>query len=388
MRILHCCLANLYVDGYGYQENVMTRVHKKQGHDVFILASTETIETGKGLSYTSPSSYVNEDGIPVCRIPYVGWLPHAIGKKIRVYKGVKDILEDFAPEVIFMHDAQTFAVCTIVEYVKKYPHVKVYVDSHTDFVNSARTYFSKNVLHGIFYKYCVKKIIPYARKFYGTLPARVAFYRDFYGTPADKTEYLPMGVDDLSIDFTRKEEIRNKIRQKLGISANDFVIISGGKLDEKKNTIQLLKALKEIEGENIKLVLFGKVAETIRNEFDSILSRHGNKIKYLDWLPATETYKYFWASDLACFPGTHSTLWEESVGYGLPGIYKKWEGIQHVDVGGNCIFLYKDTIEAIKSAIMKILSDKSLFAEMKRCAIEQGIEHFSYSKISEYAIKQ
>lgn len=388
MKILHCCLAAIYVDGFGYQENVMTRVHKKQGHDVFILASTETIETGGCLSYISPSSYVNEDGIPVCRVPYVWWLPHAIGKKLRVYKGVKDILEDFAPEIVFMHDAQTFAVFTIVEYIKKHPQVRVYVDSHTDFVNSANTYLSKNVLHGIFYKYCVRKIIPYVRKFYGTLPARVAFYSDFYGTPADKTEYLPMGVDDLSINFTRKEEIRNKIRQKLGIDVNDFVIISGGKLDEKKNTIQLLKALTEVKQENVKLILFGKVAESIRNEFDSILSQQGNKVKYLKWLPATETYKYFWASDLVCFPGTHSTLWEESIGYGLPGIYKKWEGIQHVDVGGNCIFLYKDTIEAIKSAIIKILSDKSLFAEMKKCAIEQGPAHFSYSKISAYAIEQ
>ena len=42
MKILHLCLANFYVDEFNYQENILPRINKLDGHEVYILASTET----------------------------------------------------------------------------------------------------------------------------------------------------------------------------------------------------------------------------------------------------------------------------------------------------------------------------------------------------------
>ena len=42
MRILHLCLSCFYIDGYNYQENILPRINHEDGHDVRILASTET----------------------------------------------------------------------------------------------------------------------------------------------------------------------------------------------------------------------------------------------------------------------------------------------------------------------------------------------------------
>ncbi len=75
MKVLHCFLANFYVDGYGYQENVFPRMHKRQGHDVAILASTETYIDNKELGYVEPRAYFTEDGIPITRLAYVGGMP-------------------------------------------------------------------------------------------------------------------------------------------------------------------------------------------------------------------------------------------------------------------------------------------------------------------------
>ena len=63
MKILHCCLAAFYIDKYGYQENVLPKMHKIQGHEVEILASTENYLNGNKLSYVKPSIYYNEDKI-------------------------------------------------------------------------------------------------------------------------------------------------------------------------------------------------------------------------------------------------------------------------------------------------------------------------------------
>ena len=40
-------------------------MHKLQGHDVMIMASTETYVDNLHLGYVKPSEYLNEDGIPV-----------------------------------------------------------------------------------------------------------------------------------------------------------------------------------------------------------------------------------------------------------------------------------------------------------------------------------
>ena len=70
MKIVHCCLSCFYIDNYNYQENALPRQNKLDGHDVSIIASTETFINNTNLGYVQPSQYVNEDGIPVRRIPY------------------------------------------------------------------------------------------------------------------------------------------------------------------------------------------------------------------------------------------------------------------------------------------------------------------------------
>lgn len=390
MKIIHCCLAAVYTEGFGYQENIIPRMHKAQGHDVMILASIEVIEPGVGYVYTTPAIYQNEDEIPVVRIPYKGFMPTKLASKVRWYNGVEKVLLEFEPDIIFMHDAQTAAVFPIIKYLKNHSSCRLYVDSHTDFINSAKGWLSKSLLHGVLYKWYVRNTIPYARKYYGTLPARVTFYRNVYGTPAEKTEYLPLGVDDLKTPMSLRETVKQSIRDSLGISQDSFVIVSGGKLESRKNTIMLMQAFCVLSQKypNVHLILFGSISPEILSDFDNII--HSNSsISYIGWVSSNETYKYFFAADLACFPGTHSTLWEEAVGYGIPAIFKYWDGIDQVDLGGNCIMLREPiTVLSISSSIEKVLIDKVAYQHMKEVSLVQGVEQFSYSRIARYAIQQ
>ena len=62
------------------------------------------------------------------------------------------------------------------------------------------------------------------------------------------------------------------------------------------------------------------------------------------------------ASDLCAFPGTHSVLWEQACACGLPGVFRDWEGMHHVDVGGNAVFLKDASAEGIKRLLSDLLS--------------------------------
>jgi len=384
MRILHCCLANVYIDNYGYQENILPKIHKNQGHEVRIIASTETYINNKRLGYVAPSSYFTSDNIPITRIPYTNLLPHFFVKKLRIYIGLTKVLKEFNPDIIFLHDVQFISVKEIAKYAQE-NDVKIYADSHTDYMNSAKNWVSKNILHKIIYKWCTKKIEPYVIKFWGVTPSRKDFLIDFYNVNPAKVGLLVMGIDDSNINFRRRNLIRKEIRTKLNIDENQFVIITGGKIVKRKNIHLLMEAVNELKTYNLKLIIFGSISDEIKPEIDRL--SNSSNILNLGWQNTNDIYDLFFASDLAVFPGTHSVLWEQAVGIGLPAIFKKYKGYEHIDIGGNCIFFDELNIEGIKKSILSVFENKKLFETMKRVALEKGIKEFSYSEIAKKAIE-
>lgn len=384
MRVLHCCLAAFYNAGFGYQENILPRMHKKQGHNVKIIASTETFIDNMSLGYVSPIRFENEDDIPVVRLPYISSLPAKIVRKLRIYKGLEEELLSFSPDVIFLHDAQFLSIITIVKYVKKYRDVRVFVDGHTDFGNSATNAISKYVLHGIIYKWCIKQIEPFVAKFYGTLPSRVDFFTDFYKTPKSKTDLLVLGADDDCVRRVKDGGERTRIREDNGISDKTILIVTGGKFDERKVSIlNLMYAIHKLSHSlDVKLLIFGSIMNgAFKETFEELCD--GNIVRYVGWINSSLTYSYFEAADLVVFTGSHSVLWEQAVGQGKPCIFNYYMQQNHLDLGGNCKFLKGSSVEEIIEVVNSALND---YDKMKDIAESKGIPYFSYYQIAERAI--
>ena len=107
----------------------------------------------------------------------------------------------------------------------------------------------------------------------------------------------------------------------------------------------------------------------------------------MGWIPSQKTYDYFLAADIGFFPGTHSVLWEQAIGLGLPCVFKKWEGIQHVDLDGNCLFIDSSEMDEIKECILRLYNDSRLVEAMRKVALSRGISEFSYYEIAKKAIE-
>lgn len=380
MRVVHCCLANFYADGYGYQENVLPRMHKLQGHDVLILASTETLIERK-LGYVAPSRYLNDDQIPVHRLPYARWLPHKIMTKLRCYRGLYDELESFKPDVIFLHGTQFMDIRKVSRYATNHQNVTVFADGHADFNNSARGLVSKYVLHRFLYRLCTSWIVPYVRRFYGTLPARIDFMKTMYAIPPEKIELLTMGADDQLAARVRKAHVRQAVRRKFGIDETDFLIVTGGKIDSRRREVlNLMRAVLEIGRPDVKLLVFGSVSRELEDEFNRLCD--GSSVKMAGWMNEAQTYECLGAADLAVFPGLHSVLWEQAVGLGIPCLFRRIRGFSHIDLGGNCRFLAECTTEEMKAEILNCIDSHS---HMKRVASENAYK-FSFADIARRAI--
>lgn len=383
MKIMHLMLACFYIDNYSYQENLLPKYHKMQGHDVEIVASLFTFdENGKGKWLAEGKKYINEDGIPVTRLAFAN---EPLSNQLRRYKGLMLELERFAPDIIFIHGVQFCDIGIVRKYLKKHQGVKIFVDNHSDFGNSGKNWISKNIQHKMLWRSGIRKISPYTEKFYGVLPARVDFLCDIYKTPKNKTELLVMGADDNAILEAEKENARDKIREKFGIGQDDILLMTAGKIDSNKpQVLSLMKAVKEIADEKIKLLIFGTIVPELKEEFDSLVD--GKKIIFGGWMTTNDTYRNFSAADLLIFPGLHSVYWEQAVGFGVPCLFRKLDGFTHIDCGGNCKFITDISKDGIKKSVEEIIGNPKILEEMKKSA-DNCKEKFRYSVIAKDSIR-
>lgn len=387
MRILHCCLAAFYIDGYGYQENILPRIHQEMGHDVKVIASTETYLQHTKLGYVEPKTYVSPDGVNVTRLPYAARIPAKMAQKLRIYTGLDAELRRFRPDIIFIHDVQFLSASVIVSYAKESGAI-VFADTHTDYINSGRSFVSRHILHGLIYRYSARQIESVATRIYATLPLRKEFLVDVYGLKPEGIALLPFGADDSRIDISQRDAVRSEIRRELQIAGDDLVFVTGGKIDKRKNIYELLEVFCGLVDQGklarAKLLLFGKPTDEMAPMIKPFLGHKA--VRYVEWLPAADIYRYLWASDVAVFPGTHSVLWEEAIGFGLPCIARRWHGIEHIDLGGNCIFLERSDRAEIGQVLQHCYDDPADLARLRAVAATRGSAEFSYKAIAQRAI--
>lgn len=386
MKILHLCLASFYIDNYSYQENMLPKYHVLMGHEVTVIASLQSFDKNGSICFLeTESEYVSENNHKVIRLDYLQWMK-PINRFLRRYNNLFENIKKENPEIIFIHGCQFWDISIVVKYLKKHTGIKVFVDNHADFTNSARNILSYNILHKIIWKYCAKQIEPFAIKFYGVLPARVEFLKTVYNLPKEKCELLVMGADDEQVILTKNEKTKRKIRMRHGIEEDDFLIITGGKIDSaKKQVLLLMKAVSLLNIKKVKLIVFGSIENDLKEKVLNFVDN--KKIKYIGWKETNELYEYLSASDLAVFPGRHSVLWEQAVGTGIPCVFKYWEGTTHVDVGGNCKFIYNDTVDEIKKILVEIITGFDIYKNMKINSEEKGLNIFSYKDIANRAIQ-
>ncbi len=380
MKILHFCAGCQFVENLEYQENVFPRKHKQLGHEVKVFCNTYTFNPDGTIGKKEVGTYVNRDGIEVTVLPYKKGKYNEMFKR---YDGLCERLEEYGPDIIYIHGTQSFSMGEVKKYKKKHKHVRIYADQHGDYVNTPINTFKRRLLHTVIWGTQVRKAGRFCEMVWGVLPLRVRYLREVYKLPVNKTELLVMGGDESKIDFENKETIRASVREQYDIADDDFLMVTGGKIDRIKNIHLLVEAIKTMDDGKIKLIVFGKLSPDMEPLFEAIDDK---RIVQIGWIDSSFAYNLFLAADLAVFPGTHSVLWEQAAATGLPMVLKKWDGIDHIDVGGNCLFIEEDSTEYIKGVLEKVLYKEGVYESMVDVAQSVGIKTFSYMEIAKKAI--
>jgi glycosyltransferase involved in cell wall biosynthesis len=380
-KVVHVVLRD-YIDTNSYQEQTLSRKHQELGYEVSVITSQLYRDKNKKRAFHKVEEFKNKYGVTVTILPckarnnFTGLFQDQV-------IGLYDKLCQIKPDIIFVHNFPYRDMRHIVRYVKNNPNVKVYADCHTDYYNSHYNSL-QGKLRALFAKRQGHILNKVAIKFWGTTPWRVDFLKNVYKLPSEKIDLLISGADETHIININREATKEAIRAKYGIPKDAFLVITGGKLDKRKQQDLLMEAVKQLGGTDVWLIAFGTPSDDMVSVFQQY---EGIKnIVMAGWVASEDTYSLFMASDLAFFPGTHSVLWEEAVACSIPLVVKLWSGMSYVNANGNALLLDNVSVETIKNTIVS-LNRTDEYNNMLHCAKEVAnkfyLKDIAYKAIGE-----
>lgn len=377
MKILHLVLSNYYMDNCNYQENALTRQNMKDGHDVRIFASSVVYKGDSSQCYIEPSTYVNEDGILVTRLPYRKNIMRILAAKIRAYPNLYKMIEEYAPDLIFFHGVQSYELLTVAKYKQNHPEIKLYMDNHSDSNNSASNFFSREILHKIFYKKIIKKTISYINKIFYISIECGDFLRNMYDVPMEKMEFYPLGGD--IIEGNQYVNTRESVRRSLSINDDNILLVHSGKINKYKKTIELLRAFKHVDDDRFRLLILGTITDDIKTEFKELI-KNDNRVIYLGWQDAEKLLGYLCAADIYVQPGSQSATMQNAVCCGCPVMLYPHKSHKPYIKGNG---FYVETIQDMIDCLMTISKKPEILQKMSEASYVIAHELLDYKKLAE-----
>ena len=381
MKIVHITTTSPFSEKYAYQENLLAHYHKKMGHEVTIITSIYSSVALDQRESTGDS--LLDDGTKVIRLPLL-FNSKVAYEHLYLVKGLYNILEREKPDLVFAHGIGSLNYKCLNKIKRKYPSINIVMDNHADYINSLHSPITK-FLHKIIYRYyLVYPLIKSVNWFYGVTPSRCVFLRDVYGVPEDKIKLLVMGADDEKMFEDKREQLKYEVRSCYNIKDNDFLLVTGGKIDKLKNIHVLAHAVNNLNRKDVKLIVFGKINEDVKPLFEKEISE---QVITIGWVNSDKVYKYFYAADLVIFPGLHSVLWEQAIASKVPCAFSKMEGFEHLCVNNNCILMTGKDSCYYESLITNLLNNPLKYTTLKENARSPLLEQFYYSRIALQVLK-
>jgi glycosyltransferase involved in cell wall biosynthesis len=363
MKIVSIGLASAFTEGMTYQENLLCNQLREDGNEVIIISDCYKFENGIVVKTAEEDKLLN-NGIRLRRMKYRNIMGEFISGKIRAVNRLYEILENEKPDIIFQHALQSYELLTVTKYKKNNPKVKLYVDSHEDFHNSATNFLSKYILHKMFYKYIIQRSLPYIDKVFCVAYECFDFLKQMYNVPDDMMEFYPLG--GIVPDENVRQEKRKEIRKELMLNEQDTLVIHSGKMDKLKRTEEILKAFIQVPSDRIKLILIGSLDDEVGNRVEELISSD-QRIVFLGWKKGTELMDYLCAGDLYIQPGGQSATMQNAICCGCVAALYPYESHKYLLEDG---VFYIDTIEDMKKLFKDILDNRGDF-EIKKAKTDK-----------------
>jgi len=172
------------------------------------------------------------------------------------------------------------------------------------------------------------------------------FAHEVYGVPRDRMEFYPLG-GQIPDDETRSAH-RHEVRQRLGLAADDIMIVQSGKQNRLKKLPESLRALSAVDNPRLRLVIAGVLQEDVRAECEALIAADP-RVTFLGWQGPDELTALLCAADVYLQPGTQSVTMQHSLCCGCAVILDAIPAHEsYIDGTGWLVRNHSDLVEALQ----------------------------------------
>jgi len=189
---------------------------------------------------------------------------------------------------------------------------------------------------------------------------------------SDKVKTLYNGVDLKKFSFSADK--RNIMREKYGIKKDDFVFMFCGRIVPDKGVLQMVKAFKKIERENIKLVIVGGIRYSNNNVdeyLQSVMDVGCQNIIFTGFIPYGEMPSLYTMADVGMVPSVFNDPFNltciEFCANSIPVLISDRGAMKEL-VNDKCSVIAKCDerfVENIKNAMFEMLGNKEKLPFMR-----------------------
>ena len=317
LRIAHICLASSYTEGMLYQDNLLPDANQADGHEVLIVADCSCYVDGR-ITEVSEEDKRLKNGVRLVRLAFgLCFLPKNVRNKIRYAPRLRQLLEEFKPDIVLHHSVVGMSLRSVGCYRDQHPETRLFVDSHADFNNSGRSMLSQWVQYRIFNRALWQTISKKVEKVFYVSNESRDFLREMYKIELKKMEFYPLG--GIIRDEEERLIFRHEVRNEYSLLENDIVFIHAGKFDQMKRTLDVLQSFSRLAYSNFRLLVVGVFDRDISDEAREII-KSDCRIKYLGWKTGDDLVRFLCASDCYVQPGSQSATLQTAICCGLPFI--------------------------------------------------------------------
>lgn len=195
-----------------------------------------------------------------------------------------------------------------------------------------------------------------------------------YRVEASKIRIIPLGVD------TSKFQGKKRRSEKT-------TLLFVGPLIKRKGVEYLIKAFKEIENKDVKLILIGQGRE--RKKLESLVKRLGLKnVEFKGYLEDEELIKHYNMADIFVLPSLKEGFGQvllEAMTCGLPIVATDATAIPEV-VGNAGILVEPRNPKALANAIRVLMDDEELRGEFGERGRKRVEENFTWENVAERCV--